>query len=673
MADITVDQAIEAIKTAATEIPADKFIDYSTILDVHLSYSREAFSIGDQVKLLGALEDVLAQHPELGTNIAWDLVSVLLPFLDEPEQDDASADARKTKAESLLKTVVEIGNPKEVILKIQQLLSQLNFSLDTDDEEESGHTDDEEYSDDEEETIKRRPIADPRAVLHQRNALLRFHSLLTLLSTAHIRLQTNFPSRFLSNSLTALLSAFTRSVAVLTTTSTTTLLSSILAFIEFLPATRALTIPPRPPLPPRSATGSFLKAMSAPSTPTIPSPISPSTPQESIPELEIDTVEKETRRAESRLEVRLLQAFILTLFELFALRCRHEANGTTTRGVNFAYSARYEAQRNPARTVKDGILTVDESDGSLFTRYDSSAEELLVLANKLGVNSEDLLDALTKEDEDVSDDEEAEISHPRTSLDIPFPKVGSALLLARRLFKGEKFPPRVTLFPDHAKVVETFFNGGLGAEDHARDTAVVDAVLFLGLYAADTTGELGTAKDEDVIQYLQTISMLSATFPSPSIRYCAKQLLQTVLGLHPQEFFALTFYKSTLENCPLENLKTVVVAMLKDNIVTALRSDTESVFSKPELLTIIRPFVFPDLRNQDLGVYRKNEKGELETLKQRINLLHFLTSDATAKEKLGVDGEFAKQVAVEFLAPVKELVEGGDVEMLGFLVGGLRM
>jgi hypothetical protein len=169
--------------------------------------------------------------------------------------------------------------------------------------------------------------------------------------------------------------------------------------------------------------------------------------------------------------------------------------------------------------------------------------------------------------------------------------------------------------------------------------------------------------------------MLSATFPSPSIRYVAKQLLQTVLQLHPEEFFTLTFIKSTIEDCPLENLKTVCVSILKDFIIAALASDRDSVFSKPELLKIIRPFVFPDMRDMDKTALIRDEGGQVETLRQRLNLLHFLTNDNTAKTKLGVDGEFSEIVAKEFLAPVKGLIDEGtgmEMEMLGFLVEGLR-
>lgn len=117
-------------------------------------------------------------------------------------------------------------------------------------------------------------------------------------------------------------------------------------------------------------------------------------------------------------------------------------------------------------------------------------------------------------DEEASDDEEEEeISHPRTSLDVPYPKVGALLLLTRRLFKNsDKFPPRIDLFPEHAKIVQQFFGGALGQEDFGRDIAVVDSVLFLGLYAADKSKSLGQeVKDGQVAEYLQVCTLVFST------------------------------------------------------------------------------------------------------------------------------------------------------------------
>lgn len=93
------------------------------------------------------------------------------------------------------------------------------------------------------------------------------------------------------------------------------------------------------------------------------------------------------------MEIRLLQAFVLTLFEVFALRCQHEnpkkvgaETAGVTRGVDWAYSARYEDQRNPSKTVQNGILKVDGKEGGLFSRYDKAAEDVFVSPPTVGMD-----------------------------------------------------------------------------------------------------------------------------------------------------------------------------------------------------------------------------------------------------------------------------------------------
>lgn len=176
--------------------------------------------------------------------------------------------------------------------------------------------------------------------------------------------------------------------------------------------------------------------------------------------------------------------------------------------------------------------------------------------------------------------------------------------------------------------------------------------------------------------------MLSATFPSPSIRYVAKQLLQSVLQLHPNESYPLAFIKSTVEDCPMENLKTVAISMLKDFIMAALKDkESQSIFAQPDLLKIIRPFVFPDMRSVDKESLVRNDEGQIETLRQRLNLLYFLTNDEVARRRLNVEGPFLKMMEEVFVAPIKGIVDeeevgggsGLELEMLRFMVEGLKL
>jgi hypothetical protein len=135
--------------------PAEDYLMYLTILEYNMS-----------PEILDTLEGFL-QDPELTQNIGWDLIHLLLPL---------------PGADKCLTTIARLGNPREVILKVTEELQKLD--LDSIEEEEKGEAD-----------------ATP-------NDLDGFCTLVHLLSILHPRIKTKHPSRFLSTTLMAILTAF---------------------------------------------------------------------------------------------------------------------------------------------------------------------------------------------------------------------------------------------------------------------------------------------------------------------------------------------------------------------------------------------------------------------------------------------------------------------------------
>ncbi|RPA99918.1 hypothetical protein L873DRAFT_1827853 [Choiromyces venosus 120613-1] len=196
---VTLDKAINAIKTAADEIPPDDFISYSTILDVHLSYAHDAFSSDEQLKLLEALGEILETHADLAREISWDLISVLLPFLE------SSSPATIQLTESHIAFAAAKGNPRE--------------------------GEDEEV----------REARDKSRKETTGNALRKFHALLSALSI-----------------LTTLLGVFTKAVQWLDRQDVDGVLRGLLEFAELVKPTllisrkQSIVRGERPPLPPRT-------------------------------------------------------------------------------------------------------------------------------------------------------------------------------------------------------------------------------------------------------------------------------------------------------------------------------------------------------------------------------------------------------------------------------------
>lgn len=150
----------ESIKAITDSLPpATDYLTYLTILESHLSSD-----------ILPTLNDIL-QNVELNQNIGWDLINLLLPI---------------PGSEECLNTIARLGNPREVVLKVTEALQILE--LDDEDEEQD------------------EPTSSSTAI--EPTGIDKFCLLVNLLATLHPRIKTKYPSRFLSTSLMAILSAF---------------------------------------------------------------------------------------------------------------------------------------------------------------------------------------------------------------------------------------------------------------------------------------------------------------------------------------------------------------------------------------------------------------------------------------------------------------------------------
>ncbi|RPA99895.1 DUF1760-domain-containing protein [Choiromyces venosus 120613-1] len=228
---VTLDKAINAIKTAAEEIPPDDFISYSTILDVHLSYARDVFSSDEQLKLLEAWGEMLKTHEDLAREISWDLISVLLPYFE------SSSPATIQLTESHIAFAATKGNPREVFIKIVESLSAINWTPPLTEGEDEYEDDDDDEGEDEEG----REARDKSRKETTGNALRKFHALLSALSIVHPIIFIKFPSTFLSTQLTTLLGVFTKAVWWLDRQDVDAVLRGLLEFVELVKPTSVVS------------------------------------------------------------------------------------------------------------------------------------------------------------------------------------------------------------------------------------------------------------------------------------------------------------------------------------------------------------------------------------------------------------------------------------------------
>ncbi|KAG0126311.1 hypothetical protein HOY82DRAFT_570416 [Tuber indicum] len=634
---VTLDKAINAIETAAEEIPADDFISYSTILDVHLSYAHDVFSQDEQHRLLEVLGDILETHEDLAREISWDLISVLLPFLE------SLSPATVQLTESHIAFAAAKGNPREVFIKIVESLSAINWSPPrAEDEDEYGE--DDGGDDDEEEGGEVGEAEDKLRKETTRNALRKFHTLLSALSIVHPRIFTKFPSRFLSTQLTTLLGVFTKAVQCLDRRAVDGVLRGLLEFAELVkptlaaPRKQSIVKGERPPLPPRVPTNS-----------TNPSLAPTSADGDALAR------EPEGDSPETTLQARLLQSFLSHLLEIYLLRTRD----ITGRGLVVGWAGQYDSEvvRKGKSEVPGGKTPIDDERAERAVQRDVKAltEDIEGLCEALGLRADELMKICEshQEPESPTDEDQEDPAPPSSAEDIPLSKTGALFLLAQRL---AHYPlSSLSIFPNHSDISQNFLVNGSGQ----HQPAVVDAVLFLGALALHQGGGLGNAPElDDFLLYLQTFAAISATSSSPQARFLAHYHVSTCISKHPVEAARLAYIKDTLEHCPFETLKAAVVGILKDEILSASLSappKPNSIFASPVCLEELFNVLFLEVEIGDFDDF----KNYYPTLVATANLYYFLVLSPVCREKLGVGKkEFAERVEEKFLTSVGKAVEG---------------
>jgi hypothetical protein len=586
----------------AARPPVTDPITYLTIIEYNLTEEN-----------LPVLHQVL-QDPELTSTIGWDLVHLLLPLLPASEE--------------CLQDIATKGNPRECVLKVTEALRLLEF-------EESQETEDEDEDKTEAEGSGLRLNA-PEIEVGESSAsprlpctvlpplpVLKFEILLDILATLHRRVKTKFPSRFLSTSLQAALVAFNRA-----NSNIEELALSAIKFVKTLSGTK------RPHLPTRRSSGHLLRTITNTSEPD--------------PEANGDAQNDD----ETTLVTRLLQSFITHILEDYVLSL------TSNEDVpGLAWSSRlmekYEPQRIPKKPNYRKYADRFAQDEDLTSRS-AILGQVVALTQDLGLKTEDLMRTVLDAEVEKRGIPGTEDEPPSSAEDIPLSRTGSLLLLTARSVKQQLYASAnsddlsaISIFPEHATILSNFV-GALGPQTVGLEPdALLDTVLAHGLIALEQNNVGEPKDDESFAQYLQTVSLISANTPSPSLRGHAHYLTTTVLRSHPHDLVRLTFIRDTLEHCPYENLKASAVSWLKGETLEANTPHAEvdgetNIFATPVALSTVAPFLWPDLTNHytsidtDIAEAWVQFRQELGFYVAALNFYYMLLRAQQLHESLGI-------------------------------------
>jgi hypothetical protein len=617
----------------AARPPATDHITYLTIVEYNLTEEN-----------LPVLHQVL-QDPELTANIGWDLIHLLLPLLPASEE--------------CLQDIATKGNPRECVLKVTEALRLLEF------EQFHQETDDEEEEAGEEGGVELKvpdvgvgesstSPAFPRTVLPPL-PVLKFEILLNLLATLHKRVKTKFPSRFLSTSLQAVFVAFNRA-----TSHQEELTLAAIKLVKTLSGTK------RPHLPSRRSSGNLLSRTNT-------------NESQADPEAQNETPNVD----ETTLVNRLLQSFITHILEDYVLSLTSDDD---VPGLSWAsrLMEKYEPSRIPNKPNYQKYADRFAEDEDLRSRT-AILGQVVALAQDLGLKTVELVSTILDSEVEKRGVPGTEDEPPATAADIPLSRTGALILYTARNVKQELYAAAqgddrssLSIFPDHATILKNFV-GALGPQTVGLEPeALLDIILALGLIALENNNVGEPQDDESFAQYLQTVSLISANTPSPSLRGHAHYLTTTILRSHPHDLVRLTFIRDTLEHCPYENLKASAVSWLKGETLEANgphvgpEDDTQtSIFATPVALQTVAPYLWPDLSTHyaSLTVEVSDSwmqfRQELGFYVAALNFYYLLLQAQHLHEPLAVKSldvaQYVgplKDVAARFQ---KELAEGGEL------------
>ena len=299
--------------------PQTDYLSYLTILEYNLTKEQ-----------LPTLHGIL-QDTTLTANIGWDLVHILLPLLPDSEQ--------------CLHDVARLGNPREVVLKVTELLEgiagndgQDEFEVEDEGQDQEQEDENEKHAAEPIDLVKAPRKASPDAADTAANPPakdVRFSALLSMLSILHPRIKTKYPSRFLSTSLQATLSAYS------------SLSESLLATESVLSLIKQISGISRPALPPRKSSATL-------------SSIQFSQLEGSAPDPEAN--EDGLGAGEVDLQRRLLQSFLTYVAEAY-LSSATDYEGDAP---GMSWAARYQETMQPQKVVPGRQLLCE-----LYTEEDN--------------------------------------------------------------------------------------------------------------------------------------------------------------------------------------------------------------------------------------------------------------------------------------------------------------
>ncbi|KAG4304726.1 hypothetical protein PORY_001779 [Pneumocystis oryctolagi] len=203
---------------------------------------------------------------------------------------------------------------------------------------------------------------------------------------------------------------------------------------------------------------------------------------------------------------------------------------------------------------------------------------------------------------------------------------GSIFLLGAYVFENPSLLDNtISKFLNHMEMVILFLK-------HKSVTlSLIDVNLFLGLYILNKLYDISVIDKEYFLEYIEVLSLISSSSRDSSLRFLSYVLMYSSLMRH-SENTTITYIENILNTSPLENLKTLVISILKDEIQRHW-DDSSSLFISSIYNSLLKKIFHPnppDIFNS-IDIFLRN----FDFIMQALNLYIFLLKKP-GEDKIGI-------------------------------------
>ncbi|KAK3322403.1 YAP-binding/ALF4/Glomulin [Apodospora peruviana] len=501
--------AITALRDARP--PATDPFTYLTIIESHLS-----------PEIIPELEKIL-EDVELTQTIGWDLVDKLVKL---PGSDRC------------LETIARVGNPRDVILKVNEALNQLN-------------AEDGDQGDDENQKL---PATAEVSFTHK------FLTLLNILAIQYTRIKAKYPSRFFADTLAAVFRAYQKDPDEEMT-------AAVINLVHKLSGRR------RPPLPSRKSSVNV-------ANPDQDGDASKNAPD---PEADKDGGDDPT---EAALQQKMLLSFVTCILEAYTTK-----NDMTWAGRLYEYYNPEKIVPGPGRMTATAAFRYETH----LQARDALVGQLVALITDLGLLScpRSFIDKLRQGPVHRTPLEKLEDAVKPEDIDL---STGGCIVLiaywifSSIIFDADQPTPDMDILPDQLDIVCQFLDEGDPADLVFNSVGVLEALVAIGLWlqacdrisaapqatiANPTLSTEQPSEEEDEVvpsgymKFIHRSSLIGLYHPRILTRNAAMALAGQVFHSNPDHNDRLAILADILKNCEYASVKGVAVSWLKEEITGA--------------------------------------------------------------------------------------------------------